>query len=579
MRRRQPLRGELLAAAGTAFVVLIVIAFAFAGRDALSSSFSVRAEFSNATQLRTGNPVRLAGVEIGKVSAVTRGPAGTAIVTLRLNRHEDLHADTGLSIQPRLFFEGNFYVKVSPGTPSAPALADGATIPLRRTAVPVQLDQVISTLNGPVRSGLVGTAGQLASGLGGAQDTTGADGLRTATRELARTLGDVGTVARAARGTRAGDLHRAVQGAAAVTGQLAQDPAALAGLVTNYNRVFAALASHDGELSASVRELNGLLRVAPTSLTRIDAALPAVSTLATELRPVLTSAPPALRSTTALLQQLRAFTRPAELPQLVDRVDPVLDDLPALQTQLTRAFPYLESVARCVATRIVPTLKTEVPDEHLSTGRPVWQDLMHMATALAGASPNFDGNGTTIRLGVTESQQALAGVIPGIGEVVGGGAPQGVRPTWLGYGVEPPYRPDTDCSAQTLPDLSRRAGGPPSALRSVKAPGISERDRKLAGLLKNAGTPAGRRTLLQALLDRLPKTAAPAAAAKTAGGGTQGGRPVQPLLDKLLPPAGNPARPSAKRPLDAVKNLFPPTSGSPQNPIATLLDKLTGGGR
>ena len=46
----------------------------------------------------------------------------------------------------RIFLEGNFYVDLHPGTPSAPILHSGATLPAANTAGPVQLDRVLSAL-------------------------------------------------------------------------------------------------------------------------------------------------------------------------------------------------------------------------------------------------------------------------------------------------------------------------------------------------------------------------------------------------------------------------------------------------
>ena len=66
-----------------------------------------------------------------------------------------IHADATAKIRPRIFLEGNFYVDLQPGTPSAPVLS------LRRDAVrrharpgPVQLDRVLSALNSNSRTNL-----------------------------------------------------------------------------------------------------------------------------------------------------------------------------------------------------------------------------------------------------------------------------------------------------------------------------------------------------------------------------------------------------------------------------------------
>ena len=43
-----------------------------------------------------------------------------------------IHKDATLKIRPRIFLEGNFFVDLQPGTPSAPTIDDGDTIPSRR---------------------------------------------------------------------------------------------------------------------------------------------------------------------------------------------------------------------------------------------------------------------------------------------------------------------------------------------------------------------------------------------------------------------------------------------------------------
>ena len=43
-----------------------------------------------------------------------------------------IHADATAKIRPRIFLEGNFYVDLAPGSPSAPVLSSGATLPVPR---------------------------------------------------------------------------------------------------------------------------------------------------------------------------------------------------------------------------------------------------------------------------------------------------------------------------------------------------------------------------------------------------------------------------------------------------------------
>ena len=493
------------AIAATALIMLVTYA-AFAGKSPFGDEFELRANFSSANQLKPGNPVRLAGVSIGEVTDVGPGRGETSTVTMRIDDPSALHANAALSIEPRLLFEGNFYVQVRPGTPAAPRLRDGATIPISRTDAPVQLDQALSVFTSPVRQAMTDSVSEFADGLGG-PSPQGYEGLRRAARELDGALNSARQTADALQGTRPDDLRDVIASGGDLTAQMARDPAALAGLVTNFNRVAAALSADTGALSASVRKLDDLLRVAPPSLTLLDSALPVLTVFADRLRPSLQAAPVSLRETAALLRQVRAVVRPGELPALVDALEPVTAELPGLERRLRKAFSLVTPAARCVARNVLPVLNSEVPDGRLSTGRPAWQDLLHMGANLTQTSPGFDGNGGTLRIGLAESENTLAGELPGIGEVIGFGEIQGVNPVWLGAGVEPEYRPDQWCTEQPLPQLdSRDRPGLPTGLQSAPAPKLSseERERKATLLEGLYGSSADRRSLRRMLARELP---------------------------------------------------------------------------
>ena len=128
----------------------------------------VSAVFRSAQNLRPNSPVRIAGVEVGKVTSVEppgrlrglrrgdrRRPASTAngsgaVVTMEIDDDGlPLKEDARFELKPRLFLEGNLFVNVSPGSPSAP-VADGDYIfPPQQTSNTVQLDQVLTDSSRP----------------------------------------------------------------------------------------------------------------------------------------------------------------------------------------------------------------------------------------------------------------------------------------------------------------------------------------------------------------------------------------------------------------------------------------------
>ncbi len=98
--------------------------------------------------------MRIAGVNVGKVSSIKR-EGNTGLVTMEIEtRGLPIHTDATVKIRPRLFLEGNWFVELQPGSPSAKTISSGYTIPVAQTADPVQLDQVLDALNTDTRANL-----------------------------------------------------------------------------------------------------------------------------------------------------------------------------------------------------------------------------------------------------------------------------------------------------------------------------------------------------------------------------------------------------------------------------------------
>jgi ABC-type transporter Mla subunit MlaD len=469
--RRPDLEARYLRAAVIATVVFAIGAVVVFTRQSLfGGGYQLRAVLSSVSQVRNGSEVRISGIKVGQIDGISPGPGNTSVVAMTIgDAARPIHSDATVTLRPRLLLEGNGYLDLDPGSPGAPELRGGATIPLSQTAVSVQLDQVLDVFDSPTRGSLQRSIAGLASGLG--PDTgsptskgSGYGGLRTVVRQLDTSLVSITQVAHAARGTTPGDLGRAIGSSGNVTAQLAQDPRALADSVTGFDRLMGALAAEDQPLASSIAGFDELLKIAPPSLTQIDAALPSLTRFANALRPALYAAPVTLTRTNRLLDQIGAVVAPSVLPRLLHELTPVTAQLPALEQRLRTLFGYTTPVTDCINTHVVPTLNTKMQDGATTTGDPAWLDLLHAVTGFTSASTSFDGNAGTFRAGLAFGSTALQGVLPGLGNVVGQLDPnvEGVRPVWLGYGVEPPYRPDQPCASQAPPNLNAESGPSPS---------------------------------------------------------------------------------------------------------------------
>ncbi|MCW3014779.1 MAG: Mammalian cell entry related domain protein, partial [Solirubrobacterales bacterium] len=183
-------------AIGTVTLTLIAVLFALVITGAIHTLFggpstqTIHATFADAQQLKRGDPVRIHGVQVGKVDDISedrRGPGAT--VTLDVKRSSGpVHADATATLKWRLLLGRSFYVALDPGTDKAGELRD-QMIPMSQTGQQVELDQLSSVDGGAARRGLQTMPGELAKALADPQAPTRAlDGLARVAPSLTRSL-------------------------------------------------------------------------------------------------------------------------------------------------------------------------------------------------------------------------------------------------------------------------------------------------------------------------------------------------------------------------------------------------------
>jgi ABC-type transporter Mla subunit MlaD len=451
-------------AAGLLFIAATFCAcwLAFKGAP-WKDSWELRAVVRQATELGPRSPVRIAGVEVGKVKEVEAGEGGTSVVTLALEDDAlPIHEDATIKVRPRIFLEGNFFVDLKPGTPGSPTVDEGYTLPVSQTAAPVQLDQILSTLD-------VGTRGNLKlllEGLGEGLADGGAESLNEAWKPSDEAFTQGAIAAEAARGQEEDDLPEFFDAGGRTAAAFVR-ARRLPALIEGLNRSARALASNRAALSASLPELDRLLEEAGPAFDAFNAAFPPTRALVRDARPGVQAAPETLELAIPVLEQARALIAPAELPALLDELDPAVRSLARLAPDLTELFGDVTPVTECLRLNALPTLRTPIDDPPNSTGEPVYRELLYAVVGLSSASQNFDGNGPAVRYHAGGGDTTVTtGDVPSIGESLVGLTDEpilGSRPRWTG--VRPPFRPDVPCTTQDPPNLEAETGPAPQQQR------------------------------------------------------------------------------------------------------------------
>jgi phospholipid/cholesterol/gamma-HCH transport system substrate-binding protein len=129
--------------AGVAIVLagLVVFGAAVAVRNTFFRPTTITAFFPTATAIYPGDDVRVSGLKVGTISAIE--PQGTqAKMVMHVDRGVAIPADAKAVIVAQNLVAAR-YVQLTPAyQASGPTMRDGAVIPVDRTAVPVEWDQI-----------------------------------------------------------------------------------------------------------------------------------------------------------------------------------------------------------------------------------------------------------------------------------------------------------------------------------------------------------------------------------------------------------------------------------------------------
>jgi virulence factor Mce-like protein len=465
-RSRSPLGGpdNFRVGALVLAVIAVIVYFGFSKDLPFTHDFRLRAAFASAQSIRPGSPVRIAGVNVGKVAGVERAPGSqAAIVVMELkDKALPIHADATAKIRPRIFLEGNFFVDLRPGRPSAPAVDDGHTLPVTQTATPVQFDQVLTALQNDTRVRLqqllegYGTA--LTAKPGAGRTETAADALNDAAVHSGPALRDAALVAEAALGTRPGDLRGVVAGLGRVTKALASRERELQGVVTGLNRTTAAFAARRVELQAAVRRLGPTVEHAGAALDSIGDALPATRAFAREVLPGVRATPGTIDASFPWIAQVRRLLSRAELRGLVRELSPATANLASVIDDTVGLLPQARLVARCLTGVVLPAGDVKIDDGELGAGTENYKEFWHALVGAAGESQNFDGNGSYVRFQTGGGANTVTFGTPLNRSLTSAIAPPlGTRPAFPAR--RPPYVSSQPCHRQRVPDLNAAPTG------------------------------------------------------------------------------------------------------------------------
>jgi virulence factor Mce-like protein len=456
-----PLRAGLIAL--TACIVIVF--FAFARGVPFRGHYEIKAVFENSVNVKERQPVRIAGVDVGKVVKVEHPEPGEARAEVTMRIEDDgrpIHQDARVKIRPRMFLEGNWFLEMSPGTDGSPELEDGGTIPIQHTASPVQLGQVLAVLQSSTRENLR----TIFREYGKALDGGGAEGFNRSIQYWEPAYRDSAIVQSATLGIRRHDLSGYVDTAGRVARGLDRNPEQLKSLITDFNTAAGAFAREAVSLEDAIHELPVTLAAARPALAKLNEAFPPLRRLAVDLRPSVRESGRAIDVSFPFIRQTRALVSRAELRGLVADLRPTVPNLARLTRDTIPLFETLRESAGCENEVFAPFSEDKIDDPVFPATGKVYEEAPKPLPALSGESRNGDANGQWFHVLVSAGDQTVQ-VAPGVfaqaySPILGSIPP---KPA-----ARPPLKPDVPCETQEPPDLrSKVAAGEPTVAKGMPA--------------------------------------------------------------------------------------------------------------
>ncbi|WP_107498661.1 MCE family protein [Actinacidiphila yeochonensis] len=282
-------RAGRLRAPGRVLVLAVVVAVVAAGAVAAGfavlggpSGIHVTAYFDRTVGVYAGSDLRVLGVKVGTVESVH--PDGTRVrARLRLDHGVKVPAGAdAVVVAPSVVAER--YVQLTPAYTGGPRMKDHGVIPVSRTATPVEIDQLYSSIT--QLSKALGPTGSNADGALSDLLTTGSANLKGNGKDIGAAIDQFGQAAKTLDGSR-DDLFATLGSLQSFTTMLKNSDSQVKSATDELGDVSSFLADDSQDLGGALRQLSTSLDQVKTFIqdnraklrTGVDKLTPITQTL------------------------------------------------------------------------------------------------------------------------------------------------------------------------------------------------------------------------------------------------------------------------------------------------------------
>ncbi|MBJ7458163.1 MAG: MCE family protein [Thermoleophilaceae bacterium] len=456
-------------------VLSVLVYFAFSKDIPFTGGYEVNAYFNNAANIQPKAQVRVAGVKVGTVARVERGDGATTKVVMTIDKKAlPIRQDAAARIRFRIFLEGNPFVDLQPGTPGSPEIKSGGSIPVAQTAGPVQLDQVLSSVNSDAREGLenvfteigtalntVGTPEENKTQEDEVKRLTGAEALNRAFRYGPDGFKGGARVFDALIGSSEDDQLTILRGFRDFNSAINDRETQIVPLIADFATTMGAFADDEVALAAATKQFSRLAYESEPTLRELNLLLPELTRWSNTIAPKLKEIPETVRAAYPWIEQTNLLLGEDELGGTAPLAQSTVEDFAKAQASAQDLLPELDNISRCWNKIWFPTLNTVVPDGANTSGKQNYKEFWYSLVGWNGATQNFTGAGSYLRL-TSGSAAEIQSPMGDPNRVIYGNSalPQTGRSP-LVPGTNPGVQTKVSCYKNTPPNLAPTKGSTP----------------------------------------------------------------------------------------------------------------------
>lgn len=288
----------------------------------------VMADFANIGPLTNQTLIKVGGVEVGTTGQPYVDPQRkVAVVPLNLQQKAlPLYADATAQVNQQSLV-GEKYIVLNPGSPKAPVLQPGQSLPVTQTSLANDYQNIVQALNDPTAAGLASLVNTLGNGVSGRGQNV-AQILNRWAPNFNDTAALVSSLNR-----QNGILGQVVDQIQPLANGLADDRGrTLDSTINSANSLLGTTTVNEQNLRATLTELPSTLSAAQKTLDDLRKTAGATETTLRELRPTADQLP-------AISKELQGFADSAQpalkaANPLLDRLNEALDEARPLAAEL-----------------------------------------------------------------------------------------------------------------------------------------------------------------------------------------------------------------------------------------------------